>query len=118
MHWFKFKDIISTEFDLLVSDLGRRQRAEEQIEVDEIPYRNEELINHTDKYKPYLREMIIAVKDLRQINKINAWLRGRGELRTSIDKGGFFYASIFSGLDYQEIAKDVQDFRVSFKIDP
>lgn len=118
MHWFKFKDKYSIDFNLLVSDLGRRQRAEEQIEEYEVPYRNEELIIHTDRYKPYLREMIVVAKDLSQINRINSWLRGRGKLRTSIEKDGFFYASVFSGLDYKEIAKDIQDFRVSFKVDP
>lgn len=118
MHWFKFKNKYSKDFNLLISDLGRRQRAEEQIEVKEIPYRNEELIIHTDKYKPYLREMTVVAKDIRQIDRINAWLRGRGKLRTSIDEGGFFYASIFSGLDYEEIARDTQDFRISFKVDP
>lgn len=118
MHWLQFKDKYSIDFNLLVSNLGRRQRAEEQIEEYEVPYRNEELIIHTDKYKPYLREMIVAVKDIKQIDRINAWLRGRGELRTSMDRGGYFKASVMSGLDYEEIAKDVQDFRVSFKVDP
>ncbi len=118
MHWFKFNNKNSKDYDLLVSNLGRRQRAEEQIEVVEIPYKNEELIIHTDKYKPYLREMIVVVTDLERISTINSWLRGRGKLSTSIDEGGFFYASVMSGLDYQEIARDTQDFRVSFKVDP
>lgn len=118
MHWFKFKDRYSVDFNLLVSDLGRRQRAEEQIEEYEVPYRNENLIIHTNRYKPYLREMTVVAKDIRQIDRINAWLRGRGKMRTSIDEGGFFYASIFSGLDYEEIARDTQDFRISFKVDP
>jgi len=62
--------------------------------------------------------MVVAVMDLRQIDRVNAWLRGRGKLKTSIDEGGFFYASVMSGLDYQEIARDTQDFRISFKVDP
>lgn len=131
--WFKDKN--NEDFNLVVVDAGRRQRAEEQIDTYEIPYRNDELIIHSGKYKPYTREMEFALLDhdnnyfeydhypyyqLMQ-GKINEWLSGRGKLRIIPDNNvnnGYFNASVTGGLKYEKFSTQLDSFKVSFKVDP
>lgn len=118
MHWVQFKDNNSKEFRLITIDLGRRQRAEEQIDTYEIPYRNDDLIIHSATYKPYVRNMIFALMDKEKMSLVNQWLTGRGKLRTSKDNEGYFIASIITGLPYEAMAFNVDQFQVGFKVSP
>ena len=118
MHSITFNGHSCSDFGLVTVDAGRRQRAEEQIDEFEIPYRNGDLIIHSGKYKPYLREMEFAVMDKTKINLINAGLVGRGILTTSLDQGGFFIASVISGLSYQQFLNNIDTFKVGFKVNP
>jgi Phage-related protein len=118
MNWLRFKNVLSTGYGLIITDLGRRSRAEEQIDIYEIPYRNDDLIIHSNKYKPYLREVVCAVKDQYKMPEINQWLSDRGELRTSIDSGGYFIASVVTGLPYKQMMNGVDSFQVGFKVNP
>jgi phage-related protein len=118
MNWLQFKDNIQSDFGLIVASLGRRQRAEEQIDIYEIPYRNDKLIIHSNTYKPYLREIEFVCMDRTKIQYINQWLYGRGKLRTSIDNGGYFIASIITGLPYERMINEVDSFQVGFEVNP
>lgn len=129
--WFKDKN--NEDFNLVVIDVGRRQRAEEQIDTYEIPYRNNDLIIHSGKYKPYTREMEFALLDhdnnyfeynhypyyqLIQA-EINEWLSGTGKLMIIPNvNSGYFKASVISGLKYEKLSTDLDSFKVSFKVDP
>lgn len=114
----QFKDKFNDDFNLVTVSLGRRQRAEEQIDEYEIPYRNDNLIVHSGKYKPYLREFELIAKDKTMIPIINQWLSGRGKLRTEIDEGGYFVASVMTGLPYEAFLNNINTFRVGFKVNP
>lgn len=118
LHTVQFKENRSDEFALLVTKIGRRQRAEEQIDEFEVPYRNSNLIIHSNTYKPYLREMEFTLKNKENTRLINAWLYGRGKLRTTIDKEGYFYASVTSEIGVEKLSKLFDSFTVSFKVDP
>lgn len=119
MSTFSFNGISSTSFPgLIVSSLGRRQRAEEQIDVFEIPYRDGNLHNHSGKYNSYEREMILSIKDKTQRSAIFNWLKGRGKLITSDDSGGYFNASVMPGIDVSKISRKFDELRVSFECDP
>lgn len=114
----QFKDHRSDEFNLKVTDIGRRQRAEEQVDEYEIPYRNGNLIIHSNKYNSYKRDMEFVLKNKEKTSLINAWLTGRGQLRTSIDDGGFFYASVIGQIGIEKLSKLFNSFPVTFKVDP
>lgn len=118
MFEIEFKDRRSSEFRILIQNIGRRQRAEEQIDVFEIPYRNEDLMVHSNTYKPYLRRMELATKEKKYIPQINSWLNGRGKLRTSVDSGGYFIASVINGLDREIISRLFDSINVTFKVNP
>jgi phage-related protein len=118
MSWIEFKNNTTDDYGLIVVSLGRRQRAEEQIDSYEIPYRNDELIIHSQTYKPYIREIELASKEKAKFPLVNAWLNGRGKLKTSIDENGYFIASVISGLPYEQMMNSVDSFQVGFKVNP
>ena len=113
-----FKDKSTHDFPLLVTDVGRRQKAAEQIEQFEVPYRNGALTIRSDRYDSYPREMRMVCTDKDAIGGINEWLDGHGVLRTDLDKDGFFIADVVSGLEYENYLRDIDAFSVEFLIEP
>lgn len=118
LYRIQFKNISNDDLGLIAVNLGRRQKAEEQIDAYEIPYRNDELIIHSKTYKPYIREVVFATTDRAKIPLINQWLDGRGNLRTSLDPDGYYIASIITGLPYEAMMNNVDQFQVGFKVNP
>lgn len=127
LHSFIFKGTMSSEFDMDVINVitvrqGRKNRPEEQIDIYEIPYRNEELTIHSGKYKPYIQEFEFILRNPKTIPNINAWLSGRGKLILENDydefnRDGFYMASVIEGWEYEK-TYSTYSFRVKFKIDP
>ena len=113
-----FKDKSTHDFPLLVTEVGRRQKAAEQIERFEVPYRNGALTIRSDRYESYPREMRMVCTDKDAIGGINEWLDGHGVLRTDLDRGGFFIADVVSGLEYENYLRDIDAFSVEFLIEP
>ena len=113
-----FKDKSTHDFPLLVMDVGRRQKAAEQIEQFEVPYRNGALTIRSDRYDSYKRKMKMMCTDTDAIGGINEWLDGHGVLRTDLDKDGFFIADVISGLEYENYLRDIDAFSVEFLIEP
>ena len=113
-----FKDKSTHDFPLLVTEVGRRQKAAEQIERFEVPYRNGALTIRSDRYESYPREMRMVCTDKYAIGGINEWLDGHGVLRTDLDKDGFFIADVVSGLEYENYLRDIDAFSVEFLIEP
>lgn len=118
MNIMQFKNNLSSDFGLIVKDLGRRSKPEEQIDIYEMPYANDDLIIHNGKYKPYLRDMEFVAKDMANIPLINQWLDGRGILKTSVDNNGFFYASVINSIPYNSATKKLDSLKVTFKVSP
>ena len=113
-----FKDKSTHDFPLLVTDVGRRQKAAEQIEQFEVPYRNGALTIRSDRYDSYKRKMKMMCTDTDAIGGINEWLDGHGILRTDLDNGGFFIADVISGLDNGKYLRDIDTFSVEFSVEP
>ena len=113
-----FKDKSTHDFPLLVMEVGRRQKATEQVEQFEVPYRNGPLTIRSDRYESYKREMKMVCTDKDAIGGINEWLDGHGVLRTDLDKDGFFIADVVSGLDYGSYLRDIDTFSVEFSVEP
>lgn len=113
-----FKDKSTHDFPLKVTDVGRRQKAAEQIEQFEVPYRNGSLTIRSDRYESYSRKMEMVCTDKDAIGGINEWLDGHGILRTDLDRGGFFVADVVSGLEYENYLRDIDTFGVEFLIEP
>lgn len=119
----QFKDKFSSDFDIIVVSIGNRQRAEEQIDVYEIPYRNDELIIHSGKYKPYFRQFKFIAKNKALIPYINQWLTGSGKLIIEPDnnfytQNGFYKATVIEGFEYELYTNKMYQFNVKFKVDP
>lgn len=108
----------NTEYGIIVSDPGRRQKAEEQIDIHEIPYRDGYLHDHSGKYASYRREMVFGLKDISDIKDISSWLNGRAKLETSIDPGGYFMASVVGQIECERMSKRFTLARVTFECDP
>ena len=113
-----FKDQNSEDLGLNTLSVGRRQKAEEQVNIYPIPYRDEELIEHTGKYKPYERTFEFLVVDEDQISILNKWLDGYGKLTTFKDPGGYFKAHVIGPVSYDELARIREKVAVDFKINP
>ncbi|MGB4657975.1 MAG: hypothetical protein WBI07_02200 [Mobilitalea sp.] len=128
MHNFIFKGKMSSEFNEDVVNVvtvkqGRKQRPEEQIDIYEIPYRNEDLIIHSGKYKPYIQEFEFIIRDPALIPSINKWLTGRGKLILENDydefnRDGYYLASVVEGWEYEKYTHNTYSFTVKFKVDP
>lgn len=114
--WFKDND--SEALNLHINDLGRRQRAQEQINTYQVPYSDYEPTEHTGKYLPYIRPMDFAWKDKTKTSAIYKWLTGYGKLRTSKDPGGYFKAHVISGYEVDRFSKNYDRMMVQFKINP
>jgi phage-related protein len=124
-----FKDKSSSDFDymnvinVVTTKQGKRQKPEEQIDIFEIPYRNDELIIHSGRFKPYIQEFEFVLRDPTQIPRINQWLSGRGKLILDNDYevyegSGFYIASVIDGWDYVKYVHNTYSFTVKFKVDP
>lgn len=118
MYSVQFNNINDTDLDLVTLSVGRRQRAQEQIIDEPIPYSNNNYVEHTGKYLPYERSMEFYVADEEKINLINDWLKGYARLRTGKDIGGYFKAHVISGLEYDKFLQVKDRFKVDFKINP
>jgi phage-related protein len=114
----EFKEKTNMDMGITVTNLGRRKRAEEQIDNYEIPYRNDELVIHSNKYKPYIRNIEFALPNKSVRSLVNQWLTGRGKLRTSDDVDGFFEASVFTAIEPEKMMNNVDGFTVGFKVNP
>lgn len=118
-----YNNRISDELDLIIVSLGNRQRPEEQIDIYEIPYRNNELIIHSGKYKPYIREFEFIAKNKYLIPEINKWLSGSGKLDIEDDykyytQDGYYNVSVVEGWEYELYTNHMYQFIVKFKIEP
>ncbi|MDD3173353.1 MAG: hypothetical protein PHF63_06805 [Herbinix sp.] len=128
MHSFIFNGTMSSEFDMDIINVvtvkqGRKQRPEEQIDIYEIPYRNDELIIHSGKYKPYIQEFEFILRNPALIPTINTWLAGRGRLLLENDfeefgRDGYYMASVVEGWEYEKYTHNTYSFTVKFKVDP
>lgn len=99
-------------------DPGRRQGAEEQLITYTVPNRDDEPIEHTGTYKPYLRAMIFAARDKSKLKDLFDWLQGAGKLYTSKDPGGFFKAHVVSQRYVTRHTLNYDYIQVIFKINP
>lgn len=128
---FIFKGIMSNEFDtiegtnIITVKQGRKQRPSEQVDVYQIPYRNEDLVIHSGRYMPYIQEFEFALQNPALISQINSWLSGKGKLYLENDyeqfnRDGFYIASVIDGWTYDHDIQgdDVYVFTVKFKVDP
>jgi phage-related protein len=104
--------------ELVPIKLGRRQKAEEQIDRYEIPYSNNELIIHSGKYKPYIQEFEFILKDYKLIPVINQWLSGRGNLQIDDNTDCYLIASVIEGWEYEKFTFNTYKFSVKFLVDP
>jgi len=113
-----FKDHSASEYGLIVTDIGRRQKAEEQIDTYAVPYRNGKLHIHSGTYNSYSRSVTFGVKDKTRRAEIYAWLTGSGVLQTSDDSGGYFNASVVSAIDVSRVSSRFDELKVTFEVDP
>ncbi|NCD04412.1 MAG: hypothetical protein EOM00_15810, partial [Clostridia bacterium] len=113
-----FKGVDSESLSLHVNSEGRRQRAQEQINVYQVPYSDFEPTEHTGKYLPYIRPMEFAWKDKTRNPDIYKWLTGYGKLYTTKDPGGYFKANVISGYEVDMLSRRYDRFIVQFKINP
>ncbi len=127
MYSFMFKGQSCVDFGMSPTDIitvkqGRKNRPQEQIDIYEIPYRNEELIIHNGKYKPYEQEFEFVLRDPTLILQVNAWLSGRGKLYLENDvekfgRWGYYMASVVEDWEY-EMKHSTFHFTVKFLVDP
>lgn len=118
MHNVWFKDKSTHDFPLITEDIGRRQRAEEEVDVIDIPHRNGPLIVHTGFYKGYERAMTFTLTDYDYLREVTAWLKGRGKLRTDLDPFGYFRASVHSEISTQRSSPTLNTVSFSFSVEP
>ena len=113
----EFNGISSTAYGLVVQDHGRRQRAQEDIKIYEVPNRNGSYREHTGFYKAYERPMSFHLMDMTKKDEIFAWLKGYGVLRTTVDPNHYFKASVISDLNVED-DDGLEQFEVTMEIDP
>lgn len=114
----QFKGRTNHDIGVRCIDPGRRQGAEEQIITYAIPNRDDEPVEHTGSFKPYLRPVVFAVKDKSKLSDLFNWLDGFGKLETSNDLGGFFKAHVVSQRTVSRYSLNYDYVQVIFKISP
>lgn len=115
----QFKGISNEDLDIICVDPGRRQGLEEQIITYPVVNRDDEPMEHTDTFKPYLRPMVFGVKKNRgELKEILKWLDGFGKLTTSVDPGGYFKAHVIGEKRVNRHSKNYDYIQVTFKINP
>ena len=118
MYNIYFNNKSTTDFYLITKDIGRRKRANEQIDQYPVPYRNGDLIIHSNKYNSYTRPMLFTATEPLALPAIYEWLDGSGELRTDLDKGGFFLTSVIGEIDQQPDGPILNELAVEFLVEP
>lgn len=103
---------------LIVTGATMRKRPEEQVEVIEIEGRNGSLVDRLGTYHSYERSFILSNFRKEEMNRVHTWLSGRGILRTSEDKGGFFYADVLEVMERKLIGREHNNLEVLFLVDP
>lgn len=118
MYRVDFKNKSTDDFQVVTKDIGRRKRANEQIDRYTSPYHNGELTVHTNKYDSYSRNMTFTSLDDSELSDIYKWLNGYGKLRTSIDPDGFFYASVIGEVEAVADGPILNDLSIEFSVEP
>ena len=118
MHNVYFKDESTHNFPLVAKDIGRRKRANEQVDRYTVPYRNGELVIHSGKYDSYERPMLFTLTNLETLSDIYEWLEGYGELRTDMDEGGYFNASVLGEINLTPDGPVLNELAVNFLVEP
>lgn len=118
MHNVYFKDKSTHDFKLVTKEIGRRKKAKEQVERFPVPYRNGDLIIHSNRYESYNRQMEFTSLEPLEIASILEWLDGYGKLKTDMDEGGFFLASVIDEVEQFSNGPMLNDLKVDFSVDP
>lgn len=118
LHNVHFKDKSTDDFKLVTKSIGRRKKSKEQIERFPVPFRNGDLIIHSRRYESYEREMEFTSMEPLELSSIYEWLDGYGKLRTDMDEGGFFLASVVDEVDRYPNGPVLNDLKVKFSVDP
>lgn len=123
--WFNEKN--SYNYNLIVLDIGKRQKGQEIFDTYNIPYRSGDLTISTNTYEPYLRDMEFLIKDKSNIGDIYKWLNGTGRLRIedghSIDGGegfnvGGHYLATVTKITTEKHSNRYDSINVTFKCQP
>ncbi len=118
MSTLSFNGTASTAYtSLIVTDLGRRQRGQEQIDTYAIPERSGALHVLSGVYNSYTREMTLSIKNKTERAAIASWLKGSGKLITSDDANGYFNA-VVTGFDVSRVSRKFDEYRVAFEVEP
>lgn len=114
----EYKNETNSKYDLIVTSLTRRRRAEEHIEQHTIEGRSGKIVDRLGTYDSYVREIEFASMGKERTNKVNKWLSHKGILRTSEDVGGFFYADVLDVMEREHLGCKRNAIKVKFLVEP
>lgn len=99
MHSIEFKGISNMSYrDLFIHKIGNKKRAKERVIIhDNIKGRDGLLIEHTNRYEAYERNIQIWDKEYRY--SLEEWLHGYGKLKLSTEPNGFYKAHCIDEID-------------------
>lgn len=104
-------------FNLFVHDSGERQFANQRINFHQIEGRDGELVETTEVYDSYERNVVLFSKT-KEKYQLGSWLRGSGKLSFSDEDGGYYKATVKEINTKKSSVKKGWWYEVTFHIQP
>ena len=115
--FFIFKNIDSKDY-LIVNNSPSIIKAKKDIQTIEIQGRDGFLTQDLGSYRSIIKSVECTIKNLEDINFINEWLNGSGEVIFSNEPTKVYKATIINQIDFGRIIKTYHKFIIEFEAQP
>lgn len=116
MNSFKFKNISSGAYGIIVQELPPIVHPRMRIDTITIDGRDGEVVNELG-FEAYDKSVFIGLKTNQYINQINSWLTGSGDLVFSNEPVFIYKASVMEGFEFSRLAR-FKTAVITFRVQP
>lgn len=114
--YFKFKDMTSDDFDMIINKLPPIAKPKKKIETVEIDGLNGD-ISIDNGYAAYDKEIQVTFLKMPDIDRLNSWLTGSGQLVLSNEPDKYYDAEVFGEILIEK-EKTLYTATITFHVQP
>lgn len=116
LSYFKFKDIISDDFGMIINKLPPITKPKKKTETVEIDGLNGD-VTIDNGYAAYDKQVQVTFMKFPDIDKLNSWLTGSGQLVLSNEPDKYYDTEVFGEVEIER-EKSVYTATITFHVQP
>lgn len=118
MKTFKFNNISSDTYNIVVKEMPTFNLPKRDIEIVKIDGRNGNLYIDNETYNSYSITIECILMDLTKINDIKAWLTGIGTIEFSDNPGIYYDCIIKNQIPFEKYLTYLKEFPIQLELNP